>query len=71
MPNTRALNATRNLLTCGVKLGFIGPKYKLKGHRDTGTLTECPGIKLTCTIRYNINFKIKLKSNLNEIKILK
>ena len=47
MPNELALNAVKQLIECGVHLGFISKQYILKGHRDLvqfgGPLTECPG----------------------------
>lgn len=41
-PPTNQLQATKELIATGVKLGFIEPDYTLFGHRQLGN-TECPG----------------------------
>lgn len=49
-PNQAALEATANIIDCGVELGYILPDYELFGHRD-GRCTECPGDFLYFTIQ--------------------
>ena len=41
-PNAAALNALKNLIKCGINLGYITSTYKLYGHRDV-SWTACPG----------------------------
>ncbi|KAJ8256361.1 hypothetical protein COCON_G00185130 [Conger conger] len=41
-PSPAALASTRQLLQCGVRLGYLHPAYALQGHRDVAK-TECPG----------------------------
>ncbi|ESO82487.1 hypothetical protein LOTGIDRAFT_134508, partial [Lottia gigantea] len=50
VPNTKALNALKQLIDCGVKNGKIRSDYILKGHRDVRA-TLCPGQKLYDLIR--------------------
>jgi len=41
-PKQVALDATQDVIACGVQLGYITPDYELFGHRDA-RCTECPG----------------------------
>lgn len=43
LPLPAALNATQQLLACGVDKGFIKADYELFGHRDGRLNTTCPG----------------------------
>ncbi|KAJ8314151.1 hypothetical protein KUTeg_008712, partial [Tegillarca granosa] len=45
LPSEAALNATKQLVKCGVDNGYISPNYTLIGHRDVGS-TACPGTRL-------------------------
>ncbi|XP_056006481.1 peptidoglycan recognition protein 4-like isoform X2 [Ostrea edulis] len=49
-PNNAALNATKDLMQCGIDKGYITSGYSLYGHRDVGT-TDCPGDYLYNEIR--------------------
>ncbi|KAJ8280751.1 hypothetical protein GJAV_G00058570 [Gymnothorax javanicus] len=44
-PSMAALYSTRQLLWCGVSLGFLHPTFTILGHRDLAP-TECPGTRL-------------------------
>ncbi len=44
VPNTKALDALKQLIQCGVDNGKIRSDYILYGHRDV-TATTCPGDK--------------------------
>ncbi|XP_072043746.1 uncharacterized protein [Amphiura filiformis] len=46
LPDTAALKAVANAIQCGVKNGYIQSNYKLRGHKQMGTNTFCPGNKL-------------------------
>jgi hypothetical protein len=54
-PNAAALNAGRNLITCGMNNGSISRTHRLYGHRDVA-LTACPGNALYNVIRGWPNF---------------
>jgi len=43
VPNAEMLNAVKALIKCGVSSGQIAKDYKLIGHRQGKTVTECPG----------------------------
>jgi len=49
-PNTPSLEATQNIIECGVELGYTIRDYELFGHRD-GRCTTCPGDYLYAIIR--------------------
>ncbi|KAM5145433.1 peptidoglycan recognition protein 1-like [Mantella aurantiaca] len=55
-PNSAALNATRQLIACGVPRNFIGRNYVLKGHRNVNP-TSCPGNSLYRVIQGWPHFK--------------
>ncbi|KAI8482616.1 N-acetylmuramoyl-L-alanine amidase [Branchiostoma belcheri] len=44
-PNSAAIRAAKNLISCGISLGKISSTYSLYGHRDVGS-TACPGNQL-------------------------
>jgi len=48
-PNSAALTATQQLISCGISLGKLSSSYSLHGHRD-GRCTSCPGNALYATI---------------------
>lgn len=47
LPNTAALNVTKELIECGIEMNKIRPGngYKLLGHRQASA-TDCPGQSL-------------------------
>ncbi|GFT61855.1 peptidoglycan recognition protein [Nephila pilipes] len=49
-PTQKMLNATLNLLKCGVKKGYLSPTREIHGHRDVAC-TESPGNNLYAVIR--------------------
>ncbi|GFY73297.1 peptidoglycan recognition protein, partial [Trichonephila inaurata madagascariensis] len=49
-PNEAMLNATLNLIKCGVKKGYFSPTREIHGHRDVAC-TESPGNHLYAVIR--------------------
>ncbi|XP_054713735.1 uncharacterized protein LOC129223193 [Uloborus diversus] len=50
LPSQTMLNATRNMIQCAIRGGYVTGDYKLHGHRDAGC-TECPGQTLYNHIR--------------------
>jgi N-acetylmuramoyl-L-alanine amidase len=54
-PNSLMLNATINLIECGVDKGIVVKDYELHGHRDQ-VCTDCPGDKLFYLIKSWPNF---------------
>ncbi|KAF8788817.1 peptidoglycan recognition protein-like [Argiope bruennichi] len=55
-PTEAMVNATQNLIKCGIKKGYISPTSEIHGHRDI-TCTESPGDNLYAVIRNWDNFK--------------
>ncbi|XP_077521915.1 peptidoglycan-recognition protein SC2-like [Amblyomma americanum] len=49
-PSNSMLNAAKNLIACGVKMGKIRSTYSLHGHRDANC-TACPGSRLYAIIK--------------------
>ncbi|GFS90412.1 peptidoglycan recognition protein 1 [Trichonephila clavipes] len=49
-PNEAMLNATLNLIKCGVRKGYFSPTREIHGHRDVAC-TESPGDHLYAVIR--------------------
>ncbi|XP_045196740.1 peptidoglycan-recognition protein SC2-like [Mercenaria mercenaria] len=50
-PNDAALNAVKQLISCGAANGKLSSSYLLRGHRDVGS-TACPGNKLYDLIQH-------------------
>lgn len=46
MPSNKAIQAGKNLLSCGVELGELSSHYKLYGARQIITESESPGLAL-------------------------
>ncbi|KAJ8679793.1 hypothetical protein QAD02_015580 [Eretmocerus hayati] len=46
IPNDGAIEAVKNLIAHGVSLNKISSNYTLKGHRQVGRYTACPGDNL-------------------------
>lgn len=59
-PNKGMLNAAKNLIACGVKMGKINARYSLHGHRDANC-TACPGDRLYDIIKKWARFGGRLK----------
>ncbi|KAG8176295.1 hypothetical protein JTE90_011279 [Oedothorax gibbosus] len=55
-PSKKMLDATLNLIECGVKKGYLTPTREIHGHRDV-TCTKSPGDKLYAIIRKWKNYK--------------
>lgn len=45
IPNKKAIEALKEIISVGISKGKITKDYKLYGHKDVGK-TECPGEKL-------------------------
>lgn len=45
IPNQKAIDALKEIISVGISKGKITKDYKLYGHKDVGK-TECPGEKL-------------------------
>ncbi|XP_063705326.1 peptidoglycan-recognition protein SC2-like [Culicoides brevitarsis] len=56
LPTSAALQAAKDLISCGVTLGHVAKSYSLIGHRQA-VATECPGNKLFDEIKTWPNFK--------------
>lgn len=50
IPNSKAISAAKNLISCGVGQKYLSTDYDLLGHRDVGQ-TDCPGDALYKYIR--------------------
>ncbi|XP_062593637.1 peptidoglycan recognition protein 1-like [Saccostrea cucullata] len=59
-PGEAAIGAAKNLIQCGVDLGYISTDYQLLGHRAVKD-TLCPGDNLYDAIKEWHNFSEKLK----------
>ena len=55
LPNNLALDAAKDIISCGVERGTIKVNYLLQGHRD-GSVTDCPGDSLYNYIRTWANY---------------
>lgn len=42
IPKSSAINAAKELISCGVRLGYVKNDYSIVGHRQTSA-TLCPG----------------------------
>nr|AII97728.1 BLTX341 [Nephila pilipes] len=56
VPSQKMLNATLDLIECGVQEGYLRPRPEIHGHRDVAC-TDSPGNKLYAIIRQWDNYK--------------
>ncbi|KAI3387258.1 hypothetical protein SNEBB_002690 [Seison nebaliae] len=55
LPNQKAIQRLKDFIKCSKQNGYITDDYDVRGHRDSGQITECPGQKLYDEIHKNLD----------------